>query len=216
MRQLQRLARPAILTSKAGEWTQRYLEKRAQNTTLRPDSRQYAHREILDTLAAMSHRKCFYCEHLLDEDEYTVDHYVEVSEVPDKAFAWDNLYLSCRGCQGKLAEATVPRAECIDPCDAGIEPAEHLTFEHEVILPRNDSQRGRQTIRKHKLARGDLQLRRSRRLNLFNDTLIAIQRVQIQEGRQELTDDERALLRRFAEPEAPFSLMFRELLHAVL
>jgi uncharacterized protein (TIGR02646 family) len=215
MRQLQRLACPAILTSKADDWTRRYLEKRSQNPKLRPDSRQYAHREILDTLAAMSHKKCFYCEHLLDEDEYTVDHYVEVSEAPEKAFAWDNLYLCCRGCQGKLAEATVARADCLDPCDAGIDPAEHLTFEHEVILPRNDSQRGRQTIRKQKLDRGDLQLRRSRRLNRFKDELVAIQRAQIQEGRKELTDDERDRLRRFGAPEAPFSLMFRELLQAL-
>jgi uncharacterized protein (TIGR02646 family) len=215
MRPLQRLACPAILTSKADDWTQRFLEKRSQNPKQRPDSRQYAHRDILDTLAAMSHRKCFYCEHLLDEDEYTVDHYVEVSEAPDKAFAWDNLYLCCRGCQAKLAENTVPRADCLDPCDARIDPADHLAFEHEVILPRNDSQRGRETIRKHKLGRGDLEHRRSRRLHLFKDAIITIQKRQIEQGRTHLTDDERALLRRFGEPEAPFSLMFRELLRDI-
>lgn len=215
MRPLQRLACPAILTSKADDWTQRFLEKRAQNPTQRPDSRQYAHREILATLSAMSHGKCFYCEHLLDEDEYTVDHHVEVSEAPDQAFAWDNLYLCCRGCQGKLAETTVPRADCLDPCDACTDPADHLAFEHEVILPRNDSPRGRQTIRKHKLARGDLALRRSRRLNLFKDVLLAIKERLIEQDRKHLTDDERALLQRFGEPEAPFSLMFRELLRDI-
>jgi hypothetical protein len=160
----------------------------------------------------MSHKKCFYCEHLMDEDEFTVDHHVEVSEAPDKAFAWGNLYLCCRGCQGKLAEATVPRAECLDPCDPGVDPAEHLTFADEIILPRHDSQRGRQTISKYKLRRGDLELRRSRRLNLFKNTLIAIQRLQLEQGRKQLSDEERALLERFAAPEAPFSLMFRDLL----
>lgn len=216
MRQLKRLACPEILASKTDEWTRRYQEKRSQNPKLRPDSRQYAHRDILDTLAAMSHKKCFYCEHLLDEDEYTVDHHVEVSEASGKAFAWDNLYLCCRGCQGKLAEATVPRADCLDPCDPRIDPADHLTFKHEVILPRNDSQRGRQTIRKHKLDRGDLELRRIRQLKLFLIESNRIKDRQIEQGRTHLTDDERALLRRFSAPEHPFSLMFRELLRAAL
>lgn len=216
MRQLRRLSCPEILTSKAEEWTRRYREKRAQNGKLRPESRQYAHPEIVDTLASMSHKKCFYCEHLLDEDEFTVDHHVEVTEEPDKAFAWENLYLCCRGCQSKLTEAKVPRAECLDPCDPVLDPAEHLTFENEIILPRHDSQRGRQTISKYKLRRGDLELRRSRRLNLFKDTLIGIQRLQLEQGRKQLNDDERTLLQRFAAPEAPFSLMFRDLLRPLL
>jgi uncharacterized protein (TIGR02646 family) len=204
------------LTDNAEDWTRSYQKKRPQSPKLRPDSRQYGHREIRKALAAMSHKKCFYCEHRLDEDEYTVDHYIEVNQAPDKAFAWDNLYLCCHGCQSKLTEATAPRADCLDPCDARIDPADHLTFEHEVILPRNDSQRGRQTIRKHKLDRGDLGLRRSRRLNLFNHVMIAIQRKQIEQGRRHLADEERALLQRFGEHEAPFSLMFRGLLQQVL
>lgn len=215
MRQLRRLSCPEILTSKAEEWTRRYLEKRAQNGKLRPDSRQYAHPEIRDTLAAMSHKKCFYCEHLMDEDELTVDHHVEVSEEPGKAFAWENLYLCCRGCQGKLAEATIPRAECLDPCDTSIDPADHLSFEDEIILPRNDSQRGRQTISKYKLRRGDLELRRSRRLKSFHKAWLAVKDQQIQQGRSQLSDEERAVLQRFAAPEAPFSLMFRDLLRAL-
>jgi uncharacterized protein (TIGR02646 family) len=216
MRQLQRLACPPLLAGNADEWTCRYLEKRAHAPGARPDSRQYAHRDILETLEAMSHKKCFYCERLLDEDEYTVDHYVEVNEAPDKAFAWENLYLCCGGCQDKLKEATVPRAECLDPCDPQIDPADHLTFDDELIRPQNDSQRGRQTIRKYKLNRGALELRRSRRLKLFHKTVIDIQHRQIQEGRQEITDEERALLRHFAEPEAPFSLMFRQLVRSAL
>lgn len=78
--------------------------------------------------------------------------------------------------------------------------------------PRNGSERGRRTICKHRLDRGDLQLRRSRRLNRFKDVLITIQKQQLTEGRTHLTDDERAVLHEFAAPEAPFSLMFRELL----
>lgn len=215
MRQLRRLSCPEILTSKAEKWTRRYQEKRAQNGKLRPDSRHYAHPDIVDSLAAMSHKKCFYCEHLMDEDEFTVDHHVEVSEAPDKAFAWENLYLCCKGCQGKLKETTVPRAECLDPCDPGVDPADHLTFESEVIVPRDDSHRGRQTISKYKLRRGDLELRRSRRLRLFYKTLSDAWEQEAQQGRSQLSDEARAALLRFAEPEAPFSLMFRELVRAL-
>ncbi len=216
MRQLRRLSCPEILTSNADEWTRRYLEKRAQNGKLRPQSGQYAHSGIVDTLEAMSHKKCFYCEHLLDDDELTVDHHVEVTEEPDKSFAWENLYLCCRGCQSKLAEATVPRAECLDPCDPSIDPADHLTFEDEIILPRNDSQRGRQTISKYKLRRGDLELRRIRQLKSFQKVWLALKDQQIQQGRKQLDDEQRMLLQRFAAPEAPFSLMFRDLLRALL
>jgi uncharacterized protein (TIGR02646 family) len=215
MRQLRRLSCPEILTSKAEEWTRRYLERRAHGK-LRPESRQYAHPDIVDTLAAISHKKCFYCERLLNEAEYEVDHYVEIREEPDKAFAWENLYLSCKGCQGKLTEAIVPRAECLDPCHPGLDPADHLAFEDEIILPRNDSQRGRQTISKYKLQRADLEIRRSRRLRLFYKTLSDTWKQQAQQGRSELDDEERALLQRFAAPEAPFSLMFRDLLQALL
>lgn len=215
MRQLRRLSCPEILTRKAEEWTRRYLEKRAQNGKPRPESRQYAHPDIVETLAAMSHKKCFYCEHLMNEDEFEVDHYIEVSEAPEKSFAWENLYLCCKTCQKRPTEGTVPRAECLDPCDASIDPAAHLTFEKEVILPRNDSQRGRQTIRKYKLDRGKLELLRSRRLQLFYKTLSDSWKQEAQQGRSQLSDEARAVLLRFAEPEAPFSLMFRELVRAL-
>lgn len=105
---------------------------------------------------------------------------------------------------------------CLDPCDARIDPADHLAFQDEAILPRSDSQCGRQTIRKYKLDRSDLALRRSRRLNLFQKALLAVNARQIEQGRKHLTADERALLLRFGEPGAPFSLMFRGLLQAFL
>jgi uncharacterized protein (TIGR02646 family) len=216
MRQLRRLACPPILKSKAVEWTQRYLAKCTQDPKPRPTKSQYGHPEILKMLAAMSHKKCFYCERLLTEKQYTVDHYVEVSEARDKAFEWDNLYLCCCDCQDKLAEDTVTRAECLDPCDPQIDPADHMTFEDEYIRPRNDSHRGRQTIRKYQLDRDDLQLQRIRQLKQFHKVLLALKDQQIEQRRNYLNDTERDGLQSFAAPEAPFSLMFRDLLRALL
>ena len=205
---------PAILEQKAQAWTERHLEKLVENPKIRPLKSQYAHRDIVDILAAMSHRKCFYCESRLDEDEYTVDHYIECSEEPAQSFVWENLYLCCKSCQGKLAEKTVPRADCIDPCDPAVDPADHLAFEDEIIRARGDSRQGRQTIRKHKLDRGELELRRARQLKRFYQVLAQIRLAQIDGGRRALTDHEAERLRSFAAPEHPFSLMFRHVLAA--
>jgi uncharacterized protein (TIGR02646 family) len=210
MIRVERLACPDILERKASEWSARFVQRYENGELKRPSSKQYAHQEILACLAAMSHRKCFYCETLLDENEFTVDHYIEVARDPERAFDWANLYLCCSGCQHGCKETTISRAECLDPCDPDVDPAEHLCFEDECIMPRNNSQKGRQTIGKYRLDRGDLELRRARQLKRFHKLLIEIRQRQIREQRQELGETEKQRLLRFQQAEHPYSLMFQD------
>jgi uncharacterized protein (TIGR02646 family) len=208
---LTRLAEPAILTTKAKEWTASYLAGESR----RPPSSRYAHPEIVDTLRAMSFGKCFYCEQRLAEGAQEVDHYVEVAEDRARAFLWINLYLSCKGCNRKLSNRTKPASTCLDPCDPGAEPRDHLTFEGDVISARDSSMRGLNTIQKYALHRDELNLKRSRQLRRFTAALLEIKDQMIAKGRKEPTDAEKEILRRFRQKDHPFSLMFTVQLAAV-
>lgn len=203
MIRLERGACPQILLDRGEEWTRSFLESDGK----RPRSRRYRHDQVREALVAMAAGKCFYCETRLLESEQTVDHYVEVAEDRSQAFEWSNLYLCCSGCQHQLT--SVPRAECLDPC-GDVEPAEHLAFDDEHIIPRHDSELGRQTIRRYKLDRMELDLRRSRRLRRFYDRLA--QRALSGEA---LTTMDREDLRRFAQRDQPYSLMFAQLVRCL-
>ena len=213
---LTRLAEPAILMQKKEQWTEVFLTRCAENPNRRPPSRQYGHRIIRHTLAAMSSRKCFYCERKLDEEKGEVDHYIEVAEAPEKAFKWENLYLSCRDCNGgKLPNSSIPVADCLDPCDPAVDPAEHLTFDDDVIRPKNESLKGAQTIRKYQLDREGLNYLRSKQLLRFHKVLITIQNRQVADGRRSLSTDEKEILAHFKTSDHAYSLMFVVLLERV-
>ena len=203
---IERLPEPTILTEKRAAWKDAFLKKRASSPGSRPHSSRYAHKEIVDTLTAMSSYRCFYCQQSLKDCTPEVDHYIEVNEAPDRAFDWSNLYLSCKGCNAKLP--SIPPSQCVDPCDPDVDPADHLKFDNEQILPRKDSERGRRTIMKYKLNRPELDLKRSKALRecveLINKVLIKC----VRDGRL-VSDQERELIESFAESSRPFSAMFR-------
>ncbi len=199
-----RLPEPRILQEKKTAWTADFLASPKK----RPDSTKYAHREVVEALRVMSHDKCFYCE--AREGSLSVDHYIEVSERRDLAFAWPNLYLACDECQRKQPNRSIPVADCLDPCDPRVEPAAHLTFVAERAKPASPC--GEQTIKKYRLNDSARLLQRTRQLSLWRDALEHILRTQIAAGRPAMTPAELAELRRFADPDEPFSAMFSCLL----
>jgi 5-methylcytosine-specific restriction endonuclease McrA len=205
---LRRLEEPRVLAESRERWRDKYLEERAKSPKKRPPHAQYAHKDIVATLEAMSFHKCFYCEQSTKQGKPEVDHYIEVAERPDRAFEWSNLYLSCNGCNDKLPNTSIPAADCLDPCDASAPPAEHLTYDEEFIRPRADSTRGRRTIQKYRLDRDDLDHKRVRQLRLFDKTISSIKSAMLVEQRRSMNDNEKELLRRFRQPDQPFSLMF--------
>jgi hypothetical protein len=199
MIRVKRLDEPSILAEKKAEWQARYEAKAVASPGARPESKQYAHPQIVDTLHAMSHGKCFYCE---APGKMTVDHYIEVAERRDLAFHWENLYLACDGCQAKLPNTSIPAAACVDPCDGATDPAEHLAFDAELISWRTPE--GEQTIKKYRLKRLRLESERRRRLQEFNTELLEILKTK---AMRELSAVELLRLRRYGRADAPFSLM---------
>jgi uncharacterized protein (TIGR02646 family) len=206
---LQRLAEPAVLAENGEAWQERFLEKLKGSPGQRPDPRQYGHREIRNTLRAVSFQKCFYCERKLSESEDEIDHYIEVAESPEQAFAWENLVLCCRDCnRKKLSNATLPVRECLNPCDMTVDPADHLTFADEIIRPRSGSPIGARTIQKYRLERDQLNYLRTKQLQQFERFVRGLQTVCIGEGRR-LTQAEKEAIASFGQTDHEFSLMFR-------
>ncbi len=211
-----RLPEPAVLKEKKAQWTKIFLEKRAKRPKHGPPSRQYGHHTIRNALGAMSFRKCFYCERKLDEEKGEIDHYIEVAEAPQLAFEWKNLYLSCHDCnRGKLPNTSIPAADCLDPCDPTINPAEHLTFDDELIRPKNSSSSGAKTIQKYQLDRKGLNYLRSKQLQRFYEILVRLQQRQLADDGRTLTADEIEALVHFKVPDSAYSLMFAVFLDKV-
>ena len=199
-----RLPEPARLTKNKEKWRAAFLEKRKNKPGSRPNSRQYGHPEIRKALRAMSFHKCFYCERkLVGKGE--VDHYIEIAKDPTLAFEWSNLYLSCPECNDKLP--SIPVSDCLDPCNSE-NPAEHLTFDREVIRPKANSSKGSKTVQKYQLDRENLNYIRSRQLHKFRDALAALREHQIRDGGRPPTQSEKEVLTSFAQPDHAFSLMF--------
>ena len=199
-----RLAEPAVLGEKKAEWQAKYDARRAKTPKARPESKQYAHPSVVETLAAMSHGKCFYCE---GQGKLTVDHYIEVAERGDLAFRWDNLYLACDGCQTKIPNTSLPAADCVDPCDPATDPSDHLDFQAEYITFRTP--RGEATIKKYRLKRDLLVSERRRMLREFDAEL---RRISETKGWRDMSSSERQALLRYGQSDSPFSLMFKALL----
>src|SRR5205823_1228658 len=98
---------------------------------------------------------------------------------------------------------------CVDPCDAAVDPADHLTFDDEFIRSKNESVRGGQTIRKYRLDRDDVDHKRVRLLRDFLKRLDEIKDAQIRDGGRPMTGAEKEVLCAYRQRERPFSLMFR-------
>lgn len=208
MRHLERLPKPRILAEKEAEWQDKYEEKLALNPKARPDNTKYAHKEIKDTLNAMSYGKCFYCETKLSSDIQEVDHFVEVAIDHSKAYDWENLYLACSNCNNKIDHRVIPVDSVLDPCsDSDEEIQRHITFVDELICAVDASEKGMRTIKKYKLGTELLNMKRGKWLRNLMKDVIGIDEKMRQEGRTETTEEERRYLRHFMSPDQPYSLM---------
>ncbi|GEN76376.1 hypothetical protein [Chryseobacterium hagamense] len=208
---LVRLSAPGILDRKKAEWTEKFLEKRLTNSKARPDHNKYGHHDIISKLLATSSHKCFYSGEMLKGNYREIDHHIEVDEKPEDAYEWDNLYLSSSNCNDKLPNIDIAVSEVLNPFrNSDDEIENNLYFEDEYIL--SDSELGKKTIKKYRLDSENLDLKRSKLLHKFKNQLIEIKSNIIKEGRDTYNDEEALKLKRFADKDAPFSLMFRLIL----
>jgi len=205
MRGLQRLPEPQILIDKKDIWLTNFLASGKK----RPDSSKYAHKSIKTQLNSMSFNKCFYCETKLKGRRKEVDHHIEVSIDPNLAYEWTNLYLSCDNCNNKIVHSTISINDTLNPCsNTDEEIMAHLTFDDEMIEPKNNSPLGLKTIQKYRLDTEILDTRRLKSLKIFYKLIVEIQENQINEGRDFLTEEEINAINRFKTINNSFSLMY--------
>lgn len=212
MRYLKRLDKPKILAEKQEIWTKNFIDSGRK----RPSSKQYDHDTVKEELSKISFNKCFYSEVLFsDLSEAQVDHHIEIAEDKNKAFEWDNLYLSHeKSNQGKSSNKAIPNSETLDPfIDIDDEIEKHLSFVDNNI--RGMSEKGLKTIQKYNLKKDIFNGLRATELIKFYKVLVAIGENKIN---RDFTDLEKRSLQLFAQPDAPFSLMFRLILkqHSLL
>ena len=157
----------------------------------------------------MSFNKCFYCETKLKGRRKEVDHHIEVSIDPKLAYEWTNLYLSCDNCNNKIVHSTISINDALDPCsNTDKEIMAHLTFDDEMIEPKNNSPLGLRTIKKYRLDHEILDTRRLKSLKKFYKLIVEIQKNQINEERDFLTEEEINAIYRFRTINNSFSLMY--------
>lgn len=208
---LDRLSKPEILARKEKEWTDKFIA----SGKARPDNSKYGHSQILNALTSISFHKCFYCERKLKGVSKEVEHFIEISDPKGKelAFDWNNLYLSCKNCNGKLKNTDIPVSEVLNPfANSDTEIQENITFEDEIIRTKNNSELGLQTIKKFRLDTELLDMLRGKQLRIFQKVLIQIQQNEIKEGRKKMNNIEKESLIRFSQKDNQFSLMFKILL----
>lgn len=204
MRHIERCDKPPVLEKNADRWLEEFKASGAD----RPDSSKYAHQEVREYLMNMSHSKCFYCENPLKGKPREVDHHVEVSVNKNKAFDWQNLYLSCHKCNHKQNEFRIASAETLDPCsDSDDEIKQNLTYDRELILSVGTSEKGEKTIKKYHLDREELDFLRMKQLQKLNEVIEDIDSQMIADKRQEMTEDEKNKLLSFTLSSQPFSYM---------
>ncbi|WP_158850458.1 HNH endonuclease [Algibacter sp. L1A34] len=205
MRGISRLPEPQILIDRKITWRDNYIASGKK----RPDSSKYAHNTVKTQLESMSFHKCFYCETKLKGKRKEVDHHIEVSVDKTLSYEWDNLYLSCDNCNGKIPHSTISIQDALDPCrHTDVTIKEHLTYENEFIQPRNNSVLGLRTIKKYRLDRELLDNRRLKQLNNFLQLFIEIRNAQQIEARNHLTEAELNAIYSFKRIDNSFSLMF--------
>lgn len=201
-----RPAAPGVIQRNAAAWLAAHMKK----PTARPPARQYGHKDVRIALRAMSFHKCFYCEQRVTDTDEEVDHYLEHAERPDLAFTWENLYLSCTGCNNrKPPNRTLAVTRCVDPCDPAHDPDADLHWRDEYVSEREGSARGTDTIRKYRLDRAELDGKRTKQLRLFDAAHREILQRMNAQGRTAMLPAEVDLLRSFASPTQPFSAMMR-------
>lgn len=87
---------------------------------------------IHDTLMAMSHNKCCYCEcDISEESKYMeVEHFHDKNRYPDEVVAWNNLLPSCKKCNGTKGTHDTVAEPIINP-STDI-PQEHMILYHSI------------------------------------------------------------------------------------
>lgn len=160
MRDAERGRKPDILRKHAARWAREYVEavERGDKQLIRRRRSRYNHAQVREALGDMYRHYCCYCEgevSAVRADQ--IEHRMPVVQFPESTFDWDNLHLSCTGCNQAKSDQWDSRYPILDAVkDAPVD--QHLTYEESSSGIRRVSltQRGRTTIKHADLNRNKL------------------------------------------------------------
>ena len=164
MIRLSKLDEPPILASNAATWTAEFAAG--------DDKRRYAHEDIRSALRDETHHKCAYCESRMEHvTSGNVEHIIPKSVKPELVCDWNNLTLACPLCNSK--KGTYYSVDCplINPY------VDNLDSHFRWIGPMLGAvtpDRGRVTVTRLDLNRGELLYKRMRVMESALDILTSI------------------------------------------
>jgi uncharacterized protein (TIGR02646 family) len=75
----------------------------------------YHSKDVVETLKAMFHGKCYLCENVVDDP--VIEHFIPHEGDPAKKYDWNNLYYACHRCNSIKGTTT----DILDCCDSTID-----------------------------------------------------------------------------------------------
>ncbi|WP_083742531.1 HNH endonuclease [Rhodococcus sp. MTM3W5.2] len=161
MRKLDKLAKPAVLNSKAQEWTDEYVRLAAAGEKNLPS--RWRHKQIKEGVAEETTDRCAYCDSEMKAiHSGHVEHIDPRSIFPEKVVAWDNLTLACEQCNLSKKDYYSELVPLLNPFID--HPEDHLVFFGDLVMAKPGSDRGLISVQKLKLYRNDLITQRRRRI----------------------------------------------------
>ena len=134
MIKIERAKQPYILERKGKEWTEKLLSTSSEKEKRKTDTK-YKHLQVKETLVAMFHGKCAYCESKITHIDYGhIEHYRPKSLFPSLTFDWSNLLLACGICNGAKGDRFPEISDggpIINPCDDDVD--NHFEFFYDDI-----------------------------------------------------------------------------------
>lgn len=197
---------PAVLTQKAAEWTNEYVQAvESGEWPSEAAKTRYRHPEIKEAIRRETAEKCAYCEakvtHVHPGD---CEHIVPKSRRPDLVVDWTNLTFVCSECNRRKSDYYEPQLPLLNPYSDT--PDVHLRWYGPMVLGSSGDSRGQLTVRQLGLSRPALMERRAERIQQLRDL------IELWEGTQEAAYKDvlwQEIIRE-AESESEYSACVRE------
>lgn len=150
---------------------------------------------VKTALAEECHRKCMYCEAMPADSSYlAVEHIKPKSRFPDLVLEWSNLGWACTRCNTHKGDywSENPALTLLNPYSE--DPANHLTHAGPMVLTKDGSSRGANTIRQCRLNRPDLIVSKARQIEALERVLQMWESEEDEDIQEVLAEDVAALL----------------------
>ena len=118
VRNLTKLAQPAVLEENHLDWLASYKADKTNST----NKYRYRHADIKDTLKEETGLKCVYCESKIGHNTPgDIEHKVPSSKDEDQHFTWENLTIACTECNRRKNDYYEIGNEFLDPYSDDVE-----------------------------------------------------------------------------------------------